>query len=109
MATKQSTIDYIMDQISNLGAVRYRKMFGEYALYYNEKVFALICDDQFYLKPTQAGKAFIDIVEEAPPYPGAKLYYRIDPDLWEDREWLQELIITTSDELPLPKLKKKKL
>ena len=33
MSTSQSTIDYLLDQLSNLPTVRVRKMFGEYALY----------------------------------------------------------------------------
>ena len=108
MASKQSTVDYIMEQIVQAGDVRYRKMFGEYALYCNEKVVALICDDQLFLKPTKAGKELIDDVEEAPPYPGAKLYYLISPEQWENHEFLTKLIVATAAELPLPKPKKKK-
>jgi TfoX/Sxy family transcriptional regulator of competence genes len=52
MATKQSTIDYLLDQLGSLPKVRARKMFGEYALYCNEKVVALICDDELYVKIT---------------------------------------------------------
>lgn len=108
MATKQSTIDFLMDQISSLGNLRYRKMFGEYAIYYTEKVVAFVCDDQLLIKPTVAGKAFIGTVDEAPPYPGAKMYYRIDQDLWENREWMMKLLVTTANELPFPKPKRKK-
>ena len=96
-----------MDQIAQAGVMRYRKMFGEYAIYCNEKVVAFVCDDQLFLKPTIAGKALIKDLEEAPPYPGAKLYYLISPDLWEDREFLTSLIAATAEELPLPKPKKK--
>lgn len=107
MASKQATVDYIIDQIIQAGDIRYRKMFGEYAIYCNEKVVALVCDDQLFVKPTKAGKTLIGNVEEAPPYPGAKLYFLISPDLWEDHEFLTKLISETADELPLPKQKKK--
>jgi DNA transformation protein and related proteins len=107
MASKQSTVDYIIDQIAQAGDIRYRKMFGEYAIYCHEKVVALVCDDQLFVKPTNAGKALIENLEEAPPYPEAKLYFLISPDLWEDREFLTGLIIATAEELPLPKPKKK--
>ena len=83
-------------------------MFGEYAIYCNEKVVTLVCDDQLFLKPTNASKQLIDVLEEAPPYPGAKNYYLISPDLWDDREFLSRLISATAAELPLPKMKKKK-
>jgi DNA transformation protein len=108
MATKQSTIDFLLEQIDRAGSVRARKMFGEYALYCNEKVVALVCDDKLYIKPTKAGKEFIGTIEEAPPYPGAKMYYHISGDYWEDPEWLTELITKTAQELPLPKMKKSK-
>jgi TfoX/Sxy family transcriptional regulator of competence genes len=108
MASKQSTVDYLCEQITQAGSIRYRKMFGEYAIYCDEKVVALVCDDQLFLKPTQAGKELIEDLEEAPPYPGAKMYYLISPDLWEDRDYLSKLISTTASELPLPKAKKKK-
>ena len=38
MTTSQSTIDYLLDQLSGLPNVRSREMFGEYALYCDEKV-----------------------------------------------------------------------
>lgn len=108
MASKQSTVDYICEQIAHAGNIRYRKMFGEYAIYCNEKVVAFVCDDQLYVKPTNAGRELIEILEEAPPYPGAKLYFLISPDLWEDREFLTKVISATAAELPLPKMKKKR-
>jgi DNA transformation protein len=108
MASKQATVDYIVDQVSNAGFITSRKMFGEYALYCDTKVVALICDDQLFVKPTNAGRNFIENVEEAPAYPGSKMYFLIDGDKWDDRDWMTELIKQTADELPLPKPKKKK-
>ncbi|MEY3523364.1 MAG: hypothetical protein RIT33_781, partial [Pseudomonadota bacterium] len=34
------------------------------------------------------------------PYPGAKPYFLIPADQWEDAEWLRELIVRTAKELP---------
>jgi TfoX/Sxy family transcriptional regulator of competence genes len=107
MATQQATIDFLLEQISLPGTIRTRKMFGEYALYYNDKVVAFICDDKLYIKPTPAGRKFIGQVEEAPAYPGSKMYFYISGDQWENREWLSELIEKTAEELPLPKKKNK--
>ncbi|UPA22260.1 TfoX/Sxy family protein [Candidatus Peribacteria bacterium] len=107
MATAQSTADYIVDQLSDLPGIRTRKMFGEYALYYQEKVIALICDDRLYVKKTKAGEECIDDIIEDAPYPGAKPYYLIDEARWEDREWLATLIEKTAAEIPTPRLKKK--
>jgi TfoX/Sxy family transcriptional regulator of competence genes len=106
MASDITFVKFIVDQIGNSGSIRYRKMFGEYAIYCNDKVVALICDDQLFIKPTKAGGSFIGNVVEAPAYPGAKPSFLIEDQL-EDREWLSKLIELTEQELPEPKPKKK--
>jgi DNA transformation protein and related proteins len=108
MATKQSTVDFLLDQLSDAGGVIARKMFGEYALYLDKKVVALVCDDRLFIKPTPEGKAVINEVTEAPPYPGAKPYYLIEEDRWENHEWLAEILLKTAKALPEPKAKKPK-
>ena len=55
MSPKQSLADFIIEQIENAGTVSARKMFGEYGIFCNGKMVALICDDQFFVKPTIAG------------------------------------------------------
>jgi DNA transformation protein len=37
MSSQQSTVDFILDQISAAGDVSAKKMFGEYGLYCNGK------------------------------------------------------------------------
>ena len=107
MATKQSTIDYILDQLISLENVSAKKMFGEYALYCGGKVVGLVCDDTLYIKITDAGKKFVGkSYKEGFAYPGAKASMQIDGDLLEDREWLRELVELTAKNLPLPKKKK---
>ena len=108
MASSQKTADFILQQIQSAGAVSARKMFGEYTIYCNGKVVALVADDQLYVKPTVAGKQFLGTVDEKPPYTGAKLCYRISGERWDDHEWLTNLIKLTAKELPLPKTKAKK-
>ena len=108
MASRQSTVDYILEQCKEAGTVSYKKMFGEYAIYCNEKVVALVCDDQLFVKPTLAGKAWVTDYIESSPYPGAKPYLLISGDMWEDSEWLAELFKITESKLPLPKKKPKK-
>ena len=108
MASRQSTVDYILEQSTEAGTVSYKKMFGEYAIYCNEKVVALVCDDQLFVKPTLAGKTLITNYIESPPYPGAKPYLLISGDMWEDGEWLAKLFKVTESELPFPKKKPKK-
>ena len=107
MASDKSFADFIVDQIENVGQITYRKMFGEYVLYCDGKVVALICDNRLFVKPTDAGRTFIGDVVEAPPYEGAKLSFLID-DRVEDRQWISNLIRITYKELPEQKIKTKK-
>ncbi|WP_421800137.1 TfoX/Sxy family protein [Haliscomenobacter sp.] len=107
MASDQTFVDFIVDQIENAGEISAKKMFGEYGLYSGEKLFALICDNKLFIKPTQAGRTFIGDVVEAPPYPGAKPSFLIEEKV-EDRGWLSELVRISAAELPMPKPKKKK-
>jgi TfoX/Sxy family transcriptional regulator of competence genes len=107
MASDINFVQFVVDQIENAGIITYKKMFGEYALYSGTKVIALICNNQFFVKPTEGGRSFIGDVIESPPYPGAKPHFLIE-DKVEDREWISNLIRITANELPEPKPKKMK-
>ncbi|MES3007352.1 MAG: TfoX/Sxy family protein [Pseudomonadota bacterium] len=109
MATSESTIDYLLDQLSDLRDVSAKKMFGEYCLYLAGKPVGLVCDEQLYLKPTNAARAMISDVTEGSPYPNAKPHILVTADFWEDGDWLSELVQATADELPMPKPKKGKV
>lgn len=109
MSTKQSTMDYILDQLSSIRNVAARKMFGEYALYCEGKVVGLVCDDTLFIKITEQGKDFVgEFYQEGFAYLGAKASMLIDEERIEDRDWLAELVNITFENLPLPKPKKPK-
>ena len=109
MATDTSTIEFLLDQLGSLPDVRARKMFGEYALYHQEKVVALVCDDQLYVKITPAGRDFVgDRYEEGEAYPGARPSMVIGADEIEDDARLCELIRITAEALPVPRVKTRK-
>ncbi len=107
MANDLAFIEFVVDQIDPSCDVRFRHMFGGCTLYSHDKVVALICDDQLFVKPTEAGRSFIGDVVEAPPYEGAKDSFLIG-DKIEDGEWLTQLITLTAAELPAPKPQRKK-
>lgn len=113
MASDQSFVDYVCDQINAAGSITFKKMFGEYAIYCDSKIVALICDNQLFVKPTTIGREMIGAfgesgnVVEAPPYPGAKPSFLIDSQL-DDQAWMASLIRSSAAELPLPKPRKKK-
>lgn len=105
MACSEDFVQYIADQCSGAGDIVTKKMFGDYGIYCDGKIFGLICDDCFYLKPTEAVRAMLKRVDERPPYPGAKNYfYMTDVD---DRDYLSALVRETCKALPEPKKRKK--
>ena len=108
MSTQQKTVDYILEQSAGAGTMTAKKMFGEYGMYCDGKVMAFVCDDQLFIKPTAAGRAYLGEVTEAEAYPGSKPYFLIEGDRWDDADWLAGLVKTTADDLPAPKPKKAK-
>jgi DNA transformation protein and related proteins len=104
MTTTQSTIDFLLDQLSSLPGVRARRMFGEYALFCQEKVVALVCDNQLFVKITPAGKALVgERYKEGQAYPGARPSMVIGAEEIEDADRLCELLRVTAAALPPPK------
>ena len=96
MATDQSTVDYILEQLASVGSARARKMFGEYALYVNEKVVGLICDNQLFIKFTDGGKKFAEgHYTEGRAYPGAKPSMNVTDEI-DNGEFLRELVVVTA-------------
>ena len=106
MASNPDLVEYIAEQCSGAGEITTRKMFGDYGIYCNGKIFGLICDDCLFIKPTEAGRSLLRTTELRPPYEGAKDHFYIaDVD---DRDYLSALVKATCDALPEPKEKKKK-
>ena len=106
MASSPDFVQYIIDQCGGAGEIVARKMFGDYGIYCDGKIFGLICDDCFYLKPTEAVRPLLQAVELRPPYDGAKDYFMIaDVD---DSDYLAAIVRETCKALPAPKPKKKK-
>lgn len=103
MATDLSFIRYVCEQ-AGLQALTHKKMFGEYALYLDGKVVALICDNQVFLKHTAEARALLNNIVEAPPYPGAKPSLRRGDEL-DNRDLLERLLMTTAAALVTPKPK----
>jgi TfoX/Sxy family transcriptional regulator of competence genes len=104
MASDLTFVTYVCEQLHTVPGISHRKMFGEYAIYCGEKVVALVCDDQLFVKPTDAGRALLGVPVEAPPYPGAKPYFLIESQL-DDAEFMCQLVTATAREVPLPKPK----
>ena len=107
MASEQNFVDFITGQIKKAGIITAKKMFGEYGIYSDGKLFGLICDNKLFIKPTKAGREFIGNPIEQSPYEGAKPSFVIE-DKVEDSEWLSHLVRITLNELPEPKPKNRR-
>jgi TfoX/Sxy family transcriptional regulator of competence genes len=107
MGTSLQVAEGILDQLSGAGTLSMRKMFGEYALYLDGKVVALICDDVLFVKPTPGALALLENNPMDPPYPGAKPHLRIEAAL-DDADLMAQVLHVVARELPAPKPKKAK-
>ena len=106
MASRLEYVQYVAEQLSGAGEITYKKMFGEYGLYCDGKIFANVSDDQLFVKITEAGRRLFPGLPEAPPYPGAKDYFLIENV--DDRDFLTALTLATCQALPEPKKKRGK-
>jgi TfoX-like protein len=91
MASDKDFVAFVCEQLRGAGEISSRRMFGEAAIYLQDKVVGLVCDNQLF---------------EAPPFPGANKWFLL-ADL-DDPEFLADLIRATADALPVPKVKTKK-
>jgi TfoX/Sxy family transcriptional regulator of competence genes len=106
MGTQAQTITYLLDSLAPL-PLSARKMFGEYALYLDGKVVALVCDDQLFLKPTPGAQAALPNCTQGHPYPGAKLHLLVT-DALDDPDPVMNALKAIAAETPAPKPKKPK-
>jgi TfoX/Sxy family transcriptional regulator of competence genes len=106
MSTQSSTIDFILSKLGDYDRFTTRKMFGEYALYVDGKVVALVCDDQLYIKIVPASSALAQMCEQDTPYPGAKPYYLVEEHQLSTITNLSEILVEIAKTLPEKKKKK---
>ncbi len=106
MATNQSFVDFVLEQADLGSRLHYKKMFGEYGLYIDEKIVALACDDSLLIKPNPAAAQRLPAAPQRAPYPGAKPYLVID-ELLDEPERLRDLLLESAKVLPATKKKTK--
>lgn len=106
MATNLEFAQYVCEQIAPCGCVRYRKMFGEYMVYVNDKPILMVCDNTVFVKQLEILSDLLGENEIGMPYEGAKPHYIIDAD---DREQLQAVANLLEPLTALPKSRKKKV
>lgn len=104
MATNEDFIEFVVEQVRGNYDVRYRKMFGEYMVYVNDKPILLVCDNCVFVKILPELAPFLMGAERGIPYSGAKVHYILDV---ENAELTAEVVRVLESITPLPKNKKK--
>ena len=105
MASSKEYLHFILEQLSDLEAVSYRSMMGEFILYYRGKIIGGIYDDRLLVKKTSSALELMPAAICDLPYEGAKEMLLVDEV--DSKAFLTKLFETMYDELPLPKQKRK--
>ena len=106
MASSKEYLDFILEQLSELNDITYKAMTGEYIIYYRGKIIGGVYDDRFLVKPVKSAIKLMPNAEYELPYDGAKEMLLVDK--LDNKEFLVELFNAMYEELPTPKVKKKK-
>ena len=72
MSTSKEYMQFVLDQLEGFPDVTYRKMFGEYMVYLNDRPVLLVCDNTVFVKNHPALAHLLAEAPEGLPYPGAK-------------------------------------
>lgn len=106
MSSSKEYLQFILEQLSDLEAINYRAMMGEYIIYYRDKIVGGIYDDRLLVKPIKSAISYMPTVSYELPYDGAKEMLLVE-DV-DNKQFLVGLFNAMYDELPVLKHKKKK-
>ena len=105
MATTKDYIEYVCERLHGAGGLRYRKMFGEYMVYINDKPVLLVCDNTVFIKCLPAVEPLMQGAQRGVPYGGAREHWILDID---DAELTRAAIAALLPVTPLPKKRSRK-
>lgn len=104
MATSVDFIEYVCEQLKGIGEIRYKKMFGEYMVYVNDKPVVIVCDNTAFVKKLSCIETMMEEAETGAPYKGAKEHYVLDID---NSEFCKRIVNEVEKVTPVPKPRKK--
>lgn len=105
MASTKEYLDFVLDQLEGLPEITYRKMMGEYILYYKGKIMGGVYDDRLLVKNLPSARALMPDAPVELPYEGAAGMLLVEEV--ENRTLLRALFEALYKDLPAPKKKKK--
>jgi len=100
MSRHNEFVEFVTEQISLIGGLRVRAMFGGYGIYQNDRIFAIIVDDRLYFKVDAISRAEF-VAKGLSPFTYVARgkcvtmqYFVAPPEVFEDREamrnWVQK-------------------
>lgn len=104
MSTSKDFAEYVLDGVGSDEA-RVRRMFGEYAIYFDDVTVGFICDNNLFLKILPSTEKVLNGNDHGPAYPGSKDYFIVTEDQIETRGFLKNLFEQMTAEIPKKKLK----
>ncbi|AVD71579.1 TfoX/Sxy family protein [Desulfobulbus oralis] len=107
MPSTREYLDFVLEQLSDLDGIAYRKMMGEYILYYRGRIVGGIYDNRLLVKPVAPALALMPEAPYAVPYRGAKAMLLVQEI--DEPDFLSRLFMAMYAALPAPKQKKSRL
>lgn len=104
MATTNEYIEYVCEQINGIGEIRYKKMFGEFMVYVNDKPVIIVCNNTVFVKKLECIEEMMGEAEVGFPYKGAKEHYILDID---NSDFCKTVVSKIEEVTPVPKPRKK--
>lgn len=106
MSTQKETVEFILEKLGEPKRFAVRAMFGEYALYADQKVVGLVCNNQLYVKILPASAELEGVCDKDEAYPGSKQFYVVEESQLSQLSHLPDILFDIAKSLPVPKKKK---
>ena len=100
MSWRSEFVEFVTEQMSFIGGLRVRAMFGGYGVYRDDRIFAIIVDDRLYFKADSITRAEFEAKGLSPFTYVARgksvtmQYFEAPPEVFEEpetmRSWVQK-------------------
>lgn len=97
MPQKSEFVEYLIEMLQPLGTIRAKSMFGGWGFYADERFFAIVADEAFYVKVDDVSRAEFESrglkpfrYEVRDKVRASMDYYEPPPEAMDDREILNE-------------------
>ena len=104
MATSIDYINFVCVQLNGIGEISYKKMFGEYMIYLNQKPVIIVCDNVSFVKKLDVIYEIMKNADVGFPYKNAKEHYILDID---NADFCKNVVSQIEKVTQVPKSKKK--